>query len=651
MTFTSILLILGKVTVVMASGLVVVRLARKSPAAVRHLLLAATFVVAAAVPVASMLVPSIEITLPLPVAPTPTSSTSVASAASQSATSQTPHVANRDATVPASLPPAPSLWIFVAIAWVAGTTLVLMPLAIGLRQMHQLRRTGLAWSRGRAVVEAIARDTAVRNRVDVMLHESTPGPLTFGAFRPAIMLPVDAKSWHEDDLSRAIVHELEHVRRRDWVSQRLAHLVCACYWFHPLAWIAWRRFVVEAERACDDAVLRRSEATAYADQLVTLATHLSASRQPLLAMANRADLSTRVTAVLDRNQPRGRASRAWVLSAAVAAVMMLMFVSPIRLVAFRQTQQGSLADSKKYRYDVASIKVCEVEEVPTGARGAAGGTNASISPGRFQVPCVTAGQLIYLAYAAYGVGPDEHMVNDEPGGAASPLKVRGGPDWVHSLRDKYHVEATAEGATERTVLMGAMLRTLLEERFKLKVHRDTEMVDMLELKVAKGGLKMTPMKEGDCEALPPGAGGPPVGQPAGVAAAKPFCGVLNMMNAGGHVRWTFGGMPLSNLAGRLSSQLKVHVIDSTDVKDKFVFRFEFQQDDTASDRQLESRAVTGDGQPAPSLNAALEAMGLRIEKVKAPRGFLVIDHIERPTPDGPVSIPPARAAGPGVRQR
>jgi hypothetical protein len=62
---------------------------------------------------------------------------------------------------------------------------------------------------------------------------------------------------------------------------------------------------------------------------------------------------------------------------------------------------------------VASIKVCEAEEVPTGARGTAGGTNATYSPGRFQVPCVTAGQLIYLAYAAYGVGPNEHLINDD----------------------------------------------------------------------------------------------------------------------------------------------------------------------------------------------------------------------------------------------
>ena len=232
------------------------------------------------------------------------------------------------------------------------------------------------------------------------------------------------------------------------------------------------------------------------------------------------------------------------LAAVVAAVMMLLLVSPIRLVGFKQAQPGSLADSKRYRYDVASIKVCEVEPVPTGARGTAGGTNASISPGRFQVPCVTAGQLIYLAYAAYGVANDEHMVNDESGGAASPLKVRGGPDWVHSLKDKYEVEATAVGATERTVLMGAMLRTLLEERFKLKVHRDTEMVDMLELKVAKGGLKMTPMKEGDCEPNPGD------GSRVDPNAAKPRCGNLYMTNGDGHIRWSFGGMPLNNLAGR-----------------------------------------------------------------------------------------------------
>jgi uncharacterized protein (TIGR03435 family) len=46
--------------------------------------------------------------------------------------------------------------------------------------------------------------------------------------------------------------------------------------------------------------------------------------------------------------------------------------------------------------------------------------------------------------------------------------------------------------------MGAMLRTLLEERFKLKLHRDTEEVAMYAMTVRKGGLKIKPMKDGDC---------------------------------------------------------------------------------------------------------------------------------------------------------
>jgi len=58
--------------------------------------------------------------------------------------------------------------------------------------------------------------------------------------------------------------------------------------------------------------------------------------------------------------------------------------------------------------------------------------------------------------------------------------------------------------------------------------------------------------------------------------------------------------------------------------------------------QLETRDPN-----VPSLNAALEAMGLKLEKTRGPRGYIVIDHIERPSPDGPG---PARAAGAGLRR-
>jgi TonB family protein len=166
-----------------------------------------------------------------------------------------------------------------------------------------------------------------------------------------IVLPMDAPTWHEDYLSRAIIHELEHIRRGDWASQCLARAVCACYWFHPLVWIGWRRMVLEAERACDDAVLRRAEAIAYADQLVVLAERISnPPNWPLLTLANRTELAARVAAVLDSRQQRGRAGIVCLALVCVTSAVVVATISPLRVATAAQIQaptqtfSGSLRD-------------------------------------------------------------------------------------------------------------------------------------------------------------------------------------------------------------------------------------------------------------------------------------------------------------------
>ena len=120
-----------------------------------------------------------------------------------------------------------------------------------------------------------------------------------------------------------IAHELEHVRRSDWLTQVVARALTACYWFHPLVWLLNRAFTLEAERACDDAVLRRAEPIAYATQLVTLAERLADSaHRLLLAMANRRELPARVHALLDSTQRRGPAGAAWIAVAfAISAAL------------------------------------------------------------------------------------------------------------------------------------------------------------------------------------------------------------------------------------------------------------------------------------------------------------------------------------------
>jgi hypothetical protein len=121
--------------------------------------------------------------------------------------------------------------------------------------------------------------------------------------------------------------------------QIVARTVAAFYWFHPLVWTAWRRLCLEAERSCDDAVVITEERTDYADQLVTLAQRMSAApAQPLLGMANRSDLSTRVTAVLDDRLRRGRAGFALAAGTMAAAAIVVVTVAPVRAIAIADAQ-------------------------------------------------------------------------------------------------------------------------------------------------------------------------------------------------------------------------------------------------------------------------------------------------------------------------
>jgi TonB family protein len=359
--------IVVKATVVAALGLTGARLARGSRAAVRHALLAVTFGALAALPLISLALPPIRVALrmaaqaaPIPDGPTGTVAAIAPAEARTAEPTQSP-----------SLRLTPEALLLGA--WMVGAALFLLPLVVGLWQVRRLRRTGLPWRHGQTIAEGLATEAGVHRRVEVLLHEALAGPMTCGAFDPAIVLPVDARNWKEEDLNRAFVHEIEHVRRGDWLSYCFVRAVCAAYWFHPLAWMARRQLVLEAERACDDAVLARSEATAYADQLVGAAERLLASaRSPLLAMASRADLSKRVGAMLDGRQRRGRAGAAAVALACAAAAALVLTMAPLTVVAAPEAAVTNMTASAPI-LEPAPVPVAAAPHVPVTK--APGGTH------------------------------------------------------------------------------------------------------------------------------------------------------------------------------------------------------------------------------------------------------------------------------------
>ena len=383
---------IAKATAILALGLVAAAFAQRASAAIRHALISATFVVLLILPVAVVSLPEIAIRVPIAafesvVSRPPTSALSVAREPS-------PPTQAIAATQRVEL----SARIIIRIIWVTGAALVLVSLAAGLWRVRRLRRTGLptesiaklAW-RNDQLSKTLS---GVRRPIEVLLHEDVVAPLTCGVLRPVIIMPRESTGWGAAALRRALIHELEHVRRFDWWVYLAARTTCAIYWFHPLVWIAYRQLTLDAERACDDAVIAHEESTQYAEQLVALARQMVTRTQPALSMASRSDLAARVSAVLDPNRPRGRAGVGRAALVVLAASALLIAIAPIQLVA--SVASGEQRRGGGSRLDRALVEAADEGDVEGVKELLDGGANINATVDGDGSPLIAAARGGYL---------------------------------------------------------------------------------------------------------------------------------------------------------------------------------------------------------------------------------------------------------------
>src|SRR5262249_24414501 len=121
-----------------------------------------------------------------------------------------------------------------------------------------------------------------------LTHRACSTPVTVGWIHPKVILPGNWSGWPERQRRGILVHEAEHVRRRDPLTEWLALLNRAVFWFHPLAWWLEKEVSRLAEEACDAAVLASGfEPREYAEYLLTLARSVAraGARVKVLGMA------------------------------------------------------------------------------------------------------------------------------------------------------------------------------------------------------------------------------------------------------------------------------------------------------------------------------------------------------------------------------
>lgn len=223
---------------------------------------------------------------------------------------------------------APWPWAAILVCiWALGALTILVPLVVGAGSLARLSRRARAVSDDRLlrIFDQAKSRLDCRRSVRLLESDARQVPMTWGMFRPAVLLPSSAKSWSDAQLRMVLLHELAHVVRADCASQWLVQACRAMYWYHPLAWHAYRRLRIEQEQACDDRVLSHGcEAADYAEHLVAVAAGLAPRRWAAavaLAMADQTRMEQRVTAILDEQSNRrslnSRSTLAWLAAAVV----------------------------------------------------------------------------------------------------------------------------------------------------------------------------------------------------------------------------------------------------------------------------------------------------------------------------------------------
>jgi uncharacterized protein (TIGR03435 family) len=436
-----------------------------------------------------------------------------------------------------------------------------------------------------------------------------------GFLRPILLLPAGiAERLTPAQLEAVLAHELCHVRRRDNLFAAIHMFVEVTFWFHPLVWWIGARLIEERERACDEDVLRLgSEPQIYAQGILNVCKMYLESPLMCVSGVTGSDLKKRIEAILtNRIALRLTYAKKITLAVACMAALAMPVVIGILNAPLIRAQTPSAPPPK---FEVAAIKLCKDGDPGGLGKSKDGGGGAySSSPGRISTGCmplVDANNmgLIQRTYVRWAGG---HL--NPPG--ITP--IQGGPAWIRS--ELYNINAKAEGSPGEGMMWGPMLQALLEDRFKLKIHRETREVPVYALTVAKGGSKLKPFTEGSCTALPLTLPRPTL--PPGQQYCNAFVRVQQPSVEA-------QGATLAEFSKLVALVFDRPVIDRTGIAGKFDIHLEFAVDESTpklrpSDPDDSARGVS-------IFTAIQQQLGLKLESAKGPGEFLVIDRVERPS--------------------
>src|SRR5262245_54212311 len=504
--------------------------------------------------------------------------------------------------------------------WFVGT---LVLTARWLTESYRLARVArcarvMAEGRELTILRRLEDERRVRRQVIVLESDSSMEPGVFGWFRPRLLWPRGISAHLDDSQVEAILaHELSHVGRYDNLIAAVQMIVQAVFWFHPLVWWIGVRLVDERERACDEDVLRcGSEPDVYAESILTTCRFAIESPLTCVAGVTGADLKRRIETILNHQGTKALTltKRVTLTGAAVVALAGPVGIGVVNAPRVHAQNNASRSDE---RFEVAAIKPNDGKDVKRVA--------LMMQPGgHLQATNVSLSMLVRFAFAI------------------QEFQIVGLPEWKDSEGFDIYAKAEHDPPPGELGAIGPnqkMLQALLADRFKLTAHLEKREMPIYALVAARSDGKLGPglrrstvdcvalMAERGRQGMPPPAPGQPM-----------QCGFRigpGQMNG--------GSMPLSQLATSLSNFVQRVVVDRTGIAGNFDLDLKYTLDQTTMANAMgpaKAAAIAGAAASAPAssdapglFTALQEQLGLKLESARGAVDVLVIEYVDRPSPD------------------
>jgi len=241
-----------------------------------------------------------------------------------------------------------SSWSFIIIAlWITGMLLSSLRVIIGKVNVSNISRQATV-CRSRKytlVVEELSKMLTVRKSVVLLKSSECKVPFTYRISKPVIILPSSISKWPCEQLRAVLIHELAHVKRKDYITQLIARFICSVFWFIPVVWIAYHHLHIEQEKSCDAfAVESGIEADSYARHILNV-IRIARGRALLtgifISKGSKKILEKRILHLFKLKRTKFHTN---VRRAVVTSMVCFLFLLPILVFnpIFAQDEEGSI---------------------------------------------------------------------------------------------------------------------------------------------------------------------------------------------------------------------------------------------------------------------------------------------------------------------